>query len=290
MPRFYLLGGGDSNGPGFKMWCPFTGLLPSKVQEPTLSATEAAFAARSAKEAPHAEETKSHPRPRIVAARERFGLNSWHVGPFASTQDRSRMAKVLLTAFEPYGPYSLNASWLALVELTRDLPAEPKLVTRRYPVDYAGLRERLAEDLDPSIDYAIHLGQAPGSASVRLEAIGLNLRDERSAGGSAPGDLPPLVPEGPAALRTDLPLAAWAARLKGAGIPAQVSWHAGTYLCNAALYVSLHTARQKGLRARSAFVHLPLDVSQSAGEERETPSMPTSVAVRAVRMILDELK
>ena len=59
------------------------------------------------------------------------------------------MASILITAFEPYGSWKENSSWLALVELTRDLPEDPKVVTRRYPVDFSTTRERLAEDENP---------------------------------------------------------------------------------------------------------------------------------------------
>ena len=34
------------------------------------------------------------------------------------------MKKVLVTAFEPYDRWKTNASWLALVHLTQDLPPQ----------------------------------------------------------------------------------------------------------------------------------------------------------------------
>lgn len=117
------------------------------------------------------------------------------------------MPTVLVTAFEPYDRWTQNASWLALVELTRSLPSEPRLVTRRYPVDFQRARERLEKDLDGDFDFAIHLGQAPGSTRVRLEAVGLNV------GGSSHGNpdaLATLVPDGPLGYRSPLPLPSWA--------------------------------------------------------------------------------
>ena len=50
------------------------------------------------------------------------------------------MPRVLITAFGPYGKWAENASWLALVELTRHLPAQPEITTRRYPVDLEVVR------------------------------------------------------------------------------------------------------------------------------------------------------
>src|SRR5690606_9152325 len=86
-------------------------------------------------------------------------------------------APILLTAFEPYDDWAANASWLALVEFTRLLPPEVELVTRKYPVDFSKTRQVIEEDLlalRPPL--AIHLGQAPGAASIALEAIALNVR------------------------------------------------------------------------------------------------------------------
>ncbi len=111
--------------------------------------------------------------------------------------------------------------------------------------------------------------------------------------GGEPGQpdeqLRPLDLEGPVAYRSALPLGQWATQLREAGIPAEVSYHAGTYLCNATLYWSHLCAERMGLRTRSAFVHLPLDLSQTVGLTRATPALPTALSAAAVRRILSEL-
>ena len=204
-----------------------------------------------------------------------YSLSSWHV-----------MKTVLLTAFEPYDRWRDNASWLALIDLTRELPTEPKLVTRRYPVDFIAARQKLEKDLEANYDFVLHLGQAPGSGRVRLESIGLNV------GGSSqdwPEDFQPLVAHGPVAYRSALPLARWARKLRGAGIPAQVSYHAGTYLCNALLYLTHHIAHQHKLKTKAAFVHLPLAPVQVLEERSDVPSLPVPLASSAIRLILAEL-
>jgi len=193
---------------------------------------------------------------------------------------------VLLTAFEPYDRWSTNASWEALVALTRELPTSPRVVTRRYPVDFAKTRSKLADDLAANYDYAIHLGQAPGSASIHLEAVALNVAGEIA---QSPDDFSAIVPGGPVAYRTALPLAAWAAKIRAAGIPAQVSYHAGTYLCNAILYLAQHFAVERGLKTQAAFVHLPLSPEQVLAERHDVASLPTAHAAEALRLIFGEL-
>ncbi len=196
------------------------------------------------------------------------------------------MARVLITAFGPYDEWQENASWLALVRLTADLPRAPVVATRRYPVDFAAVHDALAQDLTAGYDYAIHLGQAPGIAAVHLEAIAINVRGDR---GKRPEEFGLLAPDGPAAYRVCLPLADWARKIRAAGIPAAVSYHAGTYLCNAALYWSHYFAERNGWPTKAAFIHVPLDVSQTIGMDREAPAMPAEQTANAIRLILEEL-
>ena len=193
------------------------------------------------------------------------------------------MPTVLITAFEPYDRWQENASWLALVELTRDLPLGVKVVTRRYPVDFDVVRSRLTEDLAADYDYALHLGQAPGIGRIHLEAIGVNVGGHSS---QTPDQFQPLLPGGPAAYQTALPLAEWAGLVRSAGIPCQVSYHAGTYLCNAVLYLSQHFAREQGLKTQATFIHLPLAPPQVIGERQDWPNLDSASAAEAIRTIL----
>ena len=196
------------------------------------------------------------------------------------------MPNVLITAFEPYAEWKQNSSWLALLELTKDLPEIPRVVTRLYPVDFAQMQQRLEEDLKQNYDFAIHLGQAPGSTRIRLEAIGLNI-------GGATSQLPeehrPLVAQGPAAYQSELPLSSWASRLRFASIPAAVSYHAGTYLCNALLYLSLHLAKTRALCTKAAFIHLPLAPVQVVEDQKDMPTMLPETSAKALKLILAEI-
>ncbi|WP_425618429.1 pyroglutamyl-peptidase I [Anatilimnocola sp. NA78] len=197
------------------------------------------------------------------------------------------MKTVLITAFEPYDRWGTNASWDALVALTRELPERPKIVTRRYPVDFEKTRAKLADDLAGDYDYVLHLGQAPGSSRIHLEAVGINVAGHSQ---QSPDDFQPLIPSGPAAYRTSLPLGQWSVKIRDAGIPVQVSYHAGTYLCNAILYLGLHFAAEQKLKTQSAFIHLPLTPAQTLHERHDVPSLPTDMCVAALRLILNELE
>lgn len=198
------------------------------------------------------------------------------------------MARLLLTAFRPFDGWEENASWLALQAVTRDLPALREsagvdVTTRLYPVDYGELKPRLASDLAGGFDVVLHVGQASGAASVRLEQFALNAHRLRGTDSSAAA---PLEPEGPAAYRSGLPLGEWVRGLREAGVPAELSLHAGDYLCNAALYWSHHLTAASKRPPLVGFVHLPLDVSQVIASGKEKPSLPSEISGLALRLMI----
>lgn len=196
------------------------------------------------------------------------------------------MPKVLITAYGPYDEWDQNASWLVLQELTRNLPAGHDITTRRYQVDFDEVKQQLAEDLASGFDVALHLGQAPGAAAILLEAFGVNVRRDR---GQAGCEATTLIDDGPPAFRSELPLEAWATALREAGILADVSFHAGDYLCNAAIYLSHYYSQQAGQHTRATFVHLPLDSSQALNYHKPIASLPAQVSAEAIRMMLATL-
>lgn len=196
------------------------------------------------------------------------------------------MARILITAFEPYDRWEENASWLALVELTKEVPPNHEITTRLYPVDFSEIRKRLKSDLDAEYDIALHLGQAPGATCLLLESVGLNV------GGNSeqlPEECKALIEDGPVAYRSDLPLAEWASLLRDQGIPAQVSYHAGLFLCNATLYLTHHFIRLHGYKTRATFLHLPLDPSQATNESKQPPTLPAHEAARAMRILIGQI-
>lgn len=190
------------------------------------------------------------------------------------------MTRVLITAFEPYDRWPENSSWLALVDLTRWYDGTLDITSRRYPVDLTRMSENLRKDLQANYDIAIHLGQAPGSTLIKLEAVGLNVRSDGS----------PLIRDAVEAYRSPLALEPSCKSLIDAGIPCEISHHAGTYLCNAALYLSQHYAHSFGLNTRSLFVHIPLSPAQAARDSGRLASMSTPMASAAVAMIMEQLK
>ena len=196
-----------------------------------------------------------------------------------SREQNTNVTRVLLTAFEAYDRWPDNSSWLALVDLTSWYDGRLQIATRRYPVDLSRMSQMLRDELRKDYDYAIHLGQAPGATVIKLEAVGLNVRTDGS----------PLVQGGQEAYRSPLDLMDCSRVLTDAGIPNEVSHHAGTYLCNAALYLSQHYAAEMGLNTKSLFIHLPLTPNQVAKESGRLPSMSTPMCSAAIAMLMERI-
>lgn len=190
---------------------------------------------------------------------------------------------VLVTGFEPFDGRSVNASWSAVQALVAGWPGAERLVPVRLPVSFRGARQvlRLAVlEHDPSL--VVCVGEAARQA-VGVERVAVNVIDARIADndGSAPVDVP-VVAGAPAAFFSTLPVRACARAVQAAGIPAEVSPSAGTYVCNATFYALAHLlAARPGVRG--GFVHVPLTPKQAGVG---VPSLPTSDAAAALAAVV----
>jgi pyroglutamyl-peptidase len=194
--------------------------------------------------------------------------------------------KILLTAFEPYEQWADNSSWLTLVELLKNRPDRHELVTRRYPVDLARLRDQLFSDLQQGFDAVLHLGQCPGSTTIKLESLAINFAGRVEHSGQ---ELKAILERGPLAYRSQMPLGRWVQLLRERSIPASVSYHAGTFLCNATMFLSLHYGQNLRHGTNVGFVHLPLATQQVANQPTAMPSLPVQVLASSVRILLEDL-
>lgn len=200
------------------------------------------------------------------------------------TANEGTELRVLLTAFEPYDNWEQNSSWEALVTFLHHRGIPKGVTTRRYPVDLAQLQLRLEKDLASGFDAVLHLGQAPGVSRVQMEAIAVNVAGMTEAAGDFFG---PLVPGGPTAYRTKFPLDQWNQELRAGGIPSSVSFHAGTYLSNAAMFLTHHWHEMHQRSCPIGFVHIPLTPEQVLHSRRDLPSMPRVQSADAIGRILD---
>ncbi len=196
------------------------------------------------------------------------------------------MHTILLTGFEPFGGEQSNPSWLAVQQLDGyQLDDEVQIVSRQlsclFEKSQQELKTAIAE-LKPLLVLA--LGQAGGRTELCFEKVAINFIDARIADNA--GQQPvgaPVVAEGPAAYFTTLPIKAMVNRLKQQGIPAAVSYTAGTYVCNTVFYAMMHQLKDKP-KVRAGFLHIPYAPEQAIG--KAVASMPVDMVVRALKLCL----
>lgn len=189
------------------------------------------------------------------------------------------MKRILMTGFEPFGGQKINPSWQAVQGVTA--PEGVELIRRELPVrwyDTSAAVKALIEELQP--DAILLTGQAGGAERIRVERVGLNLRDAGAAdnAGVVVRDTP--VFEGaPTAYFSTFAYKDILAALTNAGLPAAYSFSAGAYLCNEALYTALHLLPG----AKCGFIHLPFLPEQS--EKHFT--LPLDRQILALQLVLN---
>lgn len=194
----------------------------------------------------------------------------------------NRPGGILVTGFEPFGGEEINPSW----EICRALPAaigHSPLATLLVPTAFRRAIEVTAaaiERLEP--DLVILLGQAGGRACLSVERLAVNVDDARIAdnAGWQPVD-EPVAPSGPAAYFATVPIKAMTAAIREAGVPAEVSNSAGTFVCNHLFYGVLHFLAMSARPARAGFIHVPWLEVQALGRAAE-PAMALPTMVRGV--------
>src|SRR5947209_2208405 len=194
--------------------------------------------------------------------------------------------KALVTGFEPFGGEPVNPAIEAVHRLPKRLGAV-EIHTAVLPAVFRRALDALEDAViasDP--DIVLSVGQAGGRAALSLERVAINLDDARipDNAGQQPIDRP-IVPGGPAAYFTSLPIKAAAAALREAGLPAIVSNTAGSFVCNHVFYGLMHLAATRRLDLRGGFLHVPYLPSQAARQDG-APSMALDDIVRGIGIVL----
>jgi pyroglutamyl-peptidase len=198
---------------------------------------------------------------------------------------------VLVTGFEPFGNDGVNPSQELAKALDGRRAGRASVRAMVLPVQHEAAWASLAPALEASgLVGVVHFGLAGGRARLALEAVALNTLDYAmpDAHGVLRRD-EPAVPAAPAAYWSTLPLRAILGELTAAGLPAYISYTAGTYLCNFTLYATLHRLASLGRRVPAGFVHVPYLPAMVAGHGLEEPSMDLAAMLRGAEIILAAL-
>ena len=168
------------------------------------------------------------------------------------------MKTLLLTGFEPFLTYTVNPTMKIVEELHGTVIGNYKIHSEVLTVDFQSSGEQILKSIAAvQPDAVISLGLAGGRYKMTPERIAINVKDgEPDNNGHKPVD-EVIQAEGQAGYLSTLPVRAMVNGLLKAGLPAEISDTAGTYLCNNVMYEALHYAATQRPTMKSGFLHIP---------------------------------
>lgn len=177
--------------------------------------------------------------------------------------------KILLTGFEPFDLLTENPSQIVAEALSQLEWADAELRHLILPVEFVAASKKIADFYQGEWfpDIVLHFGVASSRDKLTLERFAVNMMD--TANGDNAGYCPdevPVISDAPLAYQTTIPCKRIVQYLKDYGYEAKLSNSAGTFVCNAVLFTSLHLLSNSnpGMLHRAVknvscgFIHLPL--------------------------------
>lgn len=199
---------------------------------------------------------------------------------------------LLITAFEPFDIDPENSSGLVMAELATQYNRE-NVNKVTLPVSFA----RAAAELERAIvrhrpKAVLALGQADSRSVLTVEQVALNWLDARIADEDGAQPIDQKIEEAAdTSLWSQLSARDLSLKAQAQGVDCEVSYTAGTYVCNFLFYKLL----QLGLKYnfKGTFVHIPLLKEQKIGFGRESkrpaPHLTKAQATRAIEAIAQEI-
>ena len=196
------------------------------------------------------------------------------------------MRHILVTGFEPFGGETINPSWEVVKQLAGMIIDDCRVVTRQLPCVFGEsltVLNAAIDELNPAVVIAV--GQAGGRVDITVERVGINVDDARIPDnrGQQPIDVA-IVPGGPAAWFSSLPIKAMVVAMREKGIPASVSQTAGTFVCNHVMYGLLHKIGENA-EIKGGFIHIPY-LPEQAAAHAGAPSMAAQTVKDALEIAI----
>ncbi len=196
--------------------------------------------------------------------------------------------KILITGFEPFGGESANPAYEA-VKLLPDMAGDIQIVKMEIPTVF-GEAGKVVETgiLQHQPDAVICVGQAGRRADIGVERVAINLVEASipDNAGNQPMDVK-VQEDGDTAYFATIPVKAMVKNIKDHGIPASISYTAGTYVCNSVMYDLLYLIDRKYPSIRGGFIHVPYATEQGVGKPVGTATMELSTISKALLYALE---
>jgi pyroglutamyl-peptidase len=188
--------------------------------------------------------------------------------------------RIVVTGFEPFGPWQRNPSGEVARHLDGSTIVDAEITGLVLPVSYKRASAPLIAAIDElQPDVVLNLGQG-AAVGVRVERLAVN-RCTAPEGGDNDGYVPqgePVVPDGPETYVSTLPVNEIVDLLSNDKFKAAPSDSAGEFLCNFVMYMTLHHIATHQLPIRAGFIHAsPL--------REEVPDLTNGMGMRLKKWI-----
>ena len=194
--------------------------------------------------------------------------------------------KIIVTGFDPFGGEKINPS----IECVKALPEIEgvELIRLELPTVFKESAKRLNEVInDVKPDAVLSVGQAGGRAGITMERIAINVDDARIPDNISQQPIDEEIQvEGEAAYFSTLPIKRIVKAIREAGIPAEVSNTAGTFVCNHIMYQALFAATKADKPFKAGFMHIPFIPEQTA----DKPSLPLEESTKALQIAIETIR
>jgi pyroglutamyl-peptidase len=198
--------------------------------------------------------------------------------------------KILFTGFEPFGKMDKNPSWELAEWVKQEKFPGADVRAEGLPVIFQTCAHKALEVIKSwKPDVVLHFGVAAGRQTINIEQTAINIEHAPYTPDNA-GDAPAdrcIESKGPDGIFATIPVRKLTEDLQVAGVPAEVSYSAGTYICNATLYKVLRFIDEQKLPIKAGFIHVPVTPDMACGSN--VPSMALDVQKRAVTQLIASL-
>ena len=194
--------------------------------------------------------------------------------------------KIIVTGFDPFGGEKINPSIECVKALTEIEGVE--LIRLELPTVFKESAKRLNEVInDVKPDAVLSVGQAGGRAGITMERIAINVDDARIPDNISQQPIDETIQtEGAAAYFSTLPIKRIVKAIREAGISAEVSNSAGTFVCNHIMYQALFAATKAEKPFKAGFMHIPFIPEQTT----DKPSLPLEESTKALQIAIETIR
>ena len=194
--------------------------------------------------------------------------------------------KIIVTGFDPFGGETINPS----IECVKALPEIEgvELIRLELPTVFKESAKRLNEVInDVKPDAVLSVGQAGGRPGITMERIAINVDDARIPDNISQQPIDEEIQlDGEAAYFTTLPIKRIVKAIREAGISAEVSNSAGTFVCNHIMYQALFAATKADKPFKAGFMHIPFIPEQTT----DKPSLSLEESTKALQIAIETIR